>query len=219
MKRGVWGPTPGYVHAVPRFAFPVHRMRAVIQRVTQASVAVEGKVIGRIGPGLAVLLGAGPGDGESQARLVAEKIANLRIFEDAGGKMNRSVLEVGGAVLVVSQFTLYADTRKGRRPSFIDAAPPEVAAPLVDHVCGHLAGMGLRVATGRFGAMMLVEIHNDGPVTIIMDTDTWGAGATRQSAPHPPRTPRQTTEHLARPQNVTEEHERPHREAAALCAG
>ena len=148
-------------------------MRAVIQRVPQASVTVEGEVAGQIGRGLAVLVGVGPGDGEAQARLLADKIANLRIFEDAAGKMNLSVLDIGGEVLAVSQFTLYADTRKGRRPSFTQAAAPDVAAPLIQRFCDHLAALGLRVATGRFAAMMLVEIHNDGPVTIVLDTDTW----------------------------------------------
>jgi D-tyrosyl-tRNA(Tyr) deacylase len=130
-------------------------------------------MVGQIGRGLAVLLGVGQGDGEAEAWLLAEKMAHLRIFEDQAGKMNLSVLDVGGEILAVSQFTLYADTRRGRRPSFTDAAPPTVAEPLIRRFCQHLGSMGLRVATGRFAAMMLVEIHNDGPVTIILDTANW----------------------------------------------
>jgi D-tyrosyl-tRNA(Tyr) deacylase len=147
-------------------------MRAVIQRVRESRVSVEGKTIGEIGPGLVILLGAGHGDGEPEADRLADKIANLRIFADAGGKTNLSILDVGGGALVISQFTLYADCRKGRRPSFVHAAPPDVAAPLVDYFAGRLrqAGVG-RVETGEFGAMMLVEIQNDGPFTIVLDTD------------------------------------------------
>lgn len=148
-------------------------MRAVVQRVSQASVSVDGQVIGQIGRGLAVLVGAGPQDDDRDARLLAAKIANLRIFEDAAGKMNLSVLDVGGQVLAVSQFTLYADARTGRRPSFTGAAPPEVAAPLIERFCDHLRAAGLVVATGRFAAMMMVQIHNDGPVTILLDTADW----------------------------------------------
>jgi D-tyrosyl-tRNA(Tyr) deacylase len=119
-----------------------------------------------------ILLGAGHGDGKPEADRLADKIANLRIFSDAEGKTNLSILDVSGEALVISQFTLYADCRKGRRPSFVYAAPPEVAAPLVDHFAGRLrqAGIG-RVETGEFGAMMLVEIHNDGPFTIVLDTE------------------------------------------------
>ena len=147
-------------------------MRAVIQRVREGRVSVEGVTIGRIGPGLVILLGAGPGDGQDEADRLADKIANLRIFADAEGKTNLSVLDVGGEALVISQFTLYADCRKGRRPSFVHAAPPDVAAPLVDYFAGRLRQAGLqRVETGEFGAMMLVEIHNDGPFTIVLDTD------------------------------------------------
>jgi D-tyrosyl-tRNA(Tyr) deacylase len=148
-------------------------MRAVVQRVSRGSVAIEGQVVGQIGRGLVVLLGVGHGDGEAEARLLAEKIANLRIFEDATGKMNLSLLDIGGEALVVSQFTLYADTRRGRRPGFTDAALPDVAEPLVQRFADHLRAAGIPVATGRFGAMMLVEIHNDGPVTILLDTDAW----------------------------------------------
>jgi D-tyrosyl-tRNA(Tyr) deacylase len=148
-------------------------MRAVIQRVRRASVSVDNEVLGEIGPGLVVLLGVGEGDGENEARLLAQKIANLRIFADAESKFNLSALDVGAEMLVVSQFTLFADTRKGRRPSFTNAARPEIAEPLVQRFCAELRGLGFRVAEGRFGAHMLVEIHNDGPVTIVMDTDEY----------------------------------------------
>jgi D-tyrosyl-tRNA(Tyr) deacylase len=144
-------------------------MRLVIQRVKRGAVSVSGEVVGEVGLGLVILVGVGKGDTEAQADWLAEKVTNLRIFEDEAGKMNRSVLEAGGAALVVSQFTLYADTQKGRRPSFIDAALPEQAEPLVDYFGRRLAFHGLPVARGRFGAMMLVEIHNDGPVTIILE--------------------------------------------------
>jgi len=147
-------------------------MRAVIQRVCRGRVSVEGRVIGEIGPGLVILLGAGHGDGPAEADRLADKIAHLRIFADAGGKTNLSVLDVGGEALVISQFTLYADCRKGRRPSFTDAAPPDVAAPLVDYFADRLRQAGLRrVETGEFGAVMLVEIHNDGPFTIVLDSN------------------------------------------------
>ncbi len=147
-------------------------MRAVIQRVREGRVSVEDLTVGKIGTGLVILVGAGHGDGEPEADWLADKIANLRIFSDAEGKTNLSVLDVGGEALVISQFTLYADCRKGRRPSFIRAAAPDVAAPLVDYFAGRLreAGVG-RVETGEFGAMMLVEIQNDGPFTIVLDTD------------------------------------------------
>jgi D-tyrosyl-tRNA(Tyr) deacylase len=147
-------------------------MRAVIQRVRHGRVSVEGRTLGEIGLGLVILLGAGHGDGQAEADRLAEKIANLRIFADAEGKTNLSALDVGAEALVISQFTLYADCRKGRRPSFIHAAPPDVAAPLVDHFAGRLRQAGIRrVETGEFGAMMLVEIHNDGPFTIVLDTE------------------------------------------------
>jgi D-tyrosyl-tRNA(Tyr) deacylase len=145
-------------------------MRAVIQRVSAASVTVEGAVVGQIGRGLLVLLGVGQADAERQAELFAEKIANMRIFPDDAGRFNRSLLDVGGAALVVSQFTLYADTRRGRRPSFTDAAPPELAAPLVDAFAAALRRRGLVVASGVFGAHMLVALENDGPVTIVLDS-------------------------------------------------
>lgn len=144
-------------------------MRALIQRVLKASVTVEGRVISQIGKGMVVLLGVGHGDGEEQVRFLAEKTANLRIFEDEQGKTNLSVLDVKGEAIVVSQFTLYADTRKGRRPSFTDAALPDVAEPLVDRFVEALGGYGVPTQTGQFGAHMLVEIHNDGPVTIWLE--------------------------------------------------
>ncbi|MCS6841495.1 MAG: D-aminoacyl-tRNA deacylase [Roseiflexaceae bacterium] len=145
-------------------------MRAVIQRVREASVAVEGKVVGAIGRGLLILLGVGTGDSEAEAKLLAEKSANLRIFADDEGRFNRSLLDIGGEALVVSQFTLYADTRRGRRPSFSDAAPPEIAAPLVETFVNELRRLGIPVSTGQFGAMMQVALVNDGPVTILLDS-------------------------------------------------
>jgi len=144
-------------------------VKAVVQRVTQAKVSVEGQVVGAIQSGLVVLLGIGQGDGEEEAQWMANKIANLRIFADEESKFNRSILDVGGQVLLISQFTLYGDARKGRRPSFTEAAPPEVAEPLVDRVAQLLAENGVPVACGRFQAHMLVEIHNDGPVTIVLE--------------------------------------------------
>ena len=144
-------------------------MRALIQRVSKASVTIDGKTISSIGHGLVVLLGAGHNDGEEQARWMAEKIATLRVFEDDAGKMNLSVLDVKGAAIAVSQFTLFADAQKGRRPSFIDAARPEVAAPLVERFAALLREQGVPTQTGVFGADMLVEIHNNGPVTIWLE--------------------------------------------------
>jgi len=144
-------------------------MRALIQRVSKASVTVEDKVISQIGKGLVVLLGIGHDDGEEQVKFLAEKVANLRIFEDEDGKTNLSILDVKGDAIVVSQFTLYANTQKGRRPSFIEAALPEVAEPLVDRFVELLRGHGIPTQTGKFGADMLVEIHNDGPVTIWLE--------------------------------------------------
>ncbi len=145
-------------------------MRVLLQRVTRASVTVEGQVVGAIGPGLVMLVGAGQGDNAGQAAALAEKSAQLRIFNDQAGKFNLSLLDVGGEALVVSQFTLYADASRGRRPSFTGAARPEAAAPLVDAFAERLRGLGVKkVATGVFGASMLVEIHNDGPVTIWLE--------------------------------------------------
>ena len=144
-------------------------MRALIQRVSQASVTVDEQTISSIGNGLLILLGVGHGDGTEQAKFLAEKAANLRIFEDEQGKTNLSVLDVKGEVIVVSQFTLYADTRKGRRPSFIDAALPEVAEPLVARFAELLRAHGVPTQTGKFGVHMLVEIHNNGPVTIWLE--------------------------------------------------
>lgn len=144
-------------------------MRALLQRVSLAKVNVNDQTIAQIGQGLVILLGIGHGDGEEQAVFLAEKIANLRVFEDEAGKTNLSVLDVGGEAIVVSQFTLYADTRKGRRPSFTDAALPHLAAPLVERFAELLRGHGVPAQTGQFGAHMLVEIHNDGPVTIWLE--------------------------------------------------
>lgn len=144
-------------------------MRLVLQRVRRGKVSVEGRPVAEIGPGLVILLGVGPADTEETARALAEKTAYLRIFEDAQGKMNLSVRDVGGAALVVSQFTLYADTRRGRRPSFTAAALPDLARPLVERFAVLLAGYGVPTQTGEFGANMLVEIENDGPVTIMLE--------------------------------------------------
>ena len=145
-------------------------MRALLQRVTHASVTVEGHIIGEIGLGLLILLGVGQDDGEAQVKALADKIVNLRIFGDDEGKMNRSLLDMGGEALVVSQFTLYADTRRGRRPSFTNAAPPAIAEMLVERFKGTLAAYGIKVEAGIFGAHMKVELLNDGPVTIWMDS-------------------------------------------------
>lgn len=145
-------------------------MRAVVQRVSSAAVDVGGERVAEIGPGLLALVGVTHEDSEAEAALIASKIANLRIFPDDEGKLNRSALDCGHEVLVVSQFTLYGDARKGRRPSFIRAAGPELAAPLVERVAAELRALGLRVQTGRFGAEMAVCLVNDGPVTIWLDT-------------------------------------------------
>jgi D-aminoacyl-tRNA deacylase len=144
-------------------------MRALIQRVKSGNVSVDGNTIASIGNGLVILLGIGGGDTEDQARFLAEKIATLRIFADSEGKFNKSLLDVNGAAIVISQFTLYSDTRKGRRPSFTEAARPEVAEPLVDKFAAFLMNVGIRVQTGRFGAHMVVGIENDGPVTIMLE--------------------------------------------------
>jgi D-tyrosyl-tRNA(Tyr) deacylase len=146
-------------------------MRVVVQRVSRARVIVDGKVIGEIGPGLVILLGVGRTDTSSVAIAMSEKIANLRIFEDDERKMNRSLLDVKGSALVVSQFTLYGDARGQRRPSFIAAAPPELAKTLYEQFSENLRGLGITVATGIFQAMMSVDLVNEGPVTILLDSD------------------------------------------------
>jgi D-tyrosyl-tRNA(Tyr) deacylase len=146
-------------------------MRAVVQRVSRAKVTVAGEVTGEIGMGLLVLLGVGQQDAESGADYLADKLVGLRIFEDDAGKMNRSVADVGGAVLVVSQFTLYGDVRKGKRPSFDDAARPEKARALYERFVERIRAAGLRCETGRFQEMMAVELVNDGPVTILVDSE------------------------------------------------
>jgi D-tyrosyl-tRNA(Tyr) deacylase len=145
-------------------------VRAVVQRVSEASVRVDGRTTGRIGPGVLVLLGVGRGDADADADVLADKVANLRIFPDDAGQMNRSVLETGGAVLVVSQFTLYGDARKGRRPSFIDAAPPDEANRLYERFVSRVRAAGLAAETGVFQAMMDVSLVNHGPVTILLDS-------------------------------------------------
>lgn len=145
-------------------------MRAVVQRVSESSVTVEGELVGAIGPGLMVLLGVGEGDGPADADYLVEKISGLRIFRDAEGKMNRSVEETGGAILLISQFTLHGDCRRGRRPSFVAAAPPETAIPLYERAAETFRARGLTVATGVFGAHMTVSLVNDGPVTILLDS-------------------------------------------------
>jgi len=144
-------------------------MRALVQRVTEASVTVDGETVGAIDSGVVVLVGVTHGDSEKEADWLARKIAGLRIFEDREGRMNVGLLDAGGAALVVSQFTLYADASKGRRPSFVGAAPPEVAEPLVSHFADALRRRRVPVEEGVFGAMMMVEIHNDGPVTIMLE--------------------------------------------------
>jgi D-tyrosyl-tRNA(Tyr) deacylase len=160
-------------------------MRAVVQRVSRAEVRVADEVVGAISKGLLILLGVGQGDRVEEARLLVEKIAHLRIFSDAKGKFNRSALEVGAALLVVSQFTLYADTRKGRRPGFTSAAPPEVAAPLVERFMEEARALGLTVAGGKFGAHMQVELVNDGPVTILLDSDEFKLPRSEKAANRP----------------------------------
>jgi D-tyrosyl-tRNA(Tyr) deacylase len=146
-------------------------MRAVVQRVSRAKVTVEQQITGEIGPGLMILLGVGKQDTSSVAAGMAEKLANLRIFEDAAGKMNLSLLDAKGSALVVSQFTLYGDARGQRRPSFISAAPPELAKQLYEEFCAELKNLGVPLATGIFQAMMSVELVNEGPVTILVDSE------------------------------------------------
>lgn len=148
-------------------------MRAVCQRVTRATVRVDGRVIGSIRAGWAILLGIGPDDGEVEAAALVDKVAGLRVFEDQDGKMNRAAADVGAEFLIVSQFTLYADLSRGRRPGFTRAASPSLAAPLVEHFAELLKRRGFTVATGRFGAEMDVTLTNHGPVTIVLSTDGW----------------------------------------------
>jgi D-tyrosyl-tRNA(Tyr) deacylase len=156
-------------------------MRALLQRVSTASVSVDEQVVGQIEQGLLILLGVTADDSPDEAVLLAEKTAQMRIFADEEGRFQHSLLDSGGAALVVSQFTLYADVRKGRRPSFAAAAPPDVAAPLVEHYADTLRQMGLEVATGQFGAMMQVSLVNDGPVTIMLDSETFQQPRRRQT--------------------------------------
>ena len=145
-------------------------MKALLQRVTEASVSVAGEVVGRIGQGLVVFVGVADGDTGEEARYLAQRTVNLRIFADEEGKFNLSVLDIKGELLVVSQFTLLADTRKGRRPSFVEAAPPAQAEELIEQFVGEVRTTGLKVETGRFRQYMQVEIRNDGPVTILLDS-------------------------------------------------
>jgi D-tyrosyl-tRNA(Tyr) deacylase len=163
-------PFPGGLDAAPLLSYLSPAMRAVVQRVAEASVHVEGAERARIEEGLLVLLGVGTGDSEADADSLAERILNLRIFPDAAGQMNRSVLDQGGSLLVVSQFTLFGDARKGRRPSYLEAAPPQEAARLYERFVERLRPSGLRVATGVFRAMMDVALVNRGPVTILLDS-------------------------------------------------
>jgi D-aminoacyl-tRNA deacylase len=148
----------------------IRAMRGLVQRVSEASVTVSGEIVGRIGPGLCVLVGVGLNDDQGAADRLATKIWQLRVFPDEGGNLNRSAAELGLAVLVISQFTLYADTSRGRRPSFVRAAPPEIANALVERVVDRLRSAGAEVATGRFGATMRVSLVNEGPVTIMIET-------------------------------------------------
>ena len=150
-------------------------MRAILQRVQQGHVTVDHEIVGQIGPGYVILLGVTHQDGLAEVNRLAEKTVHLRVFEDEQGKMNRSLLDTGGEILLISQFTLYAETKKGRRPSFTQAAPPEIAEPLVEQFMTQLRQLGVaKVAGGVFGAVMQVHIQNDGPVTIILDTAAWG---------------------------------------------
>jgi D-tyrosyl-tRNA(Tyr) deacylase len=146
-------------------------MRLVIQRVSRAAVSVEGSIVGSIGPGAVVLVGIGHGDSPELVDRLADKLLGLRYFEDEAGRTNRSIAEAGGAFLVISQFTLQADLRRGRRPGFTDAAPPDIAEPLVERFAARLRDAGVEVATGRFGASMAVELVNDGPFTLVLDSE------------------------------------------------
>ncbi|MEQ8846618.1 D-aminoacyl-tRNA deacylase [Botrimarina sp.] len=147
-------------------------MKAVVQRVSEASVVVDGEVVGQIGPGLAVLLGVAHGDTEADARWMADKLVGLRVLEDDAGKMNRSLVDTAGEMLLVSQFTLLGDCRKGKRPSFVGAAPPDAAEPLYERVVALVEGQGVRVATGRFRTEMRVHLVNEGPVTLLVESPT-----------------------------------------------
>lgn len=151
-------------------------MRALVQRVSEACVRVDGEIVGEIGPGLLVLVGVTHGDGPEQARRLADKIGNLRVFDDVAGVMNRSLLDSGGTALVVSQFTLYGDTRRGRRPSWTQAAAPELAEPLVQAVADELQALGIGVRTGRFRADMRVSLVNEGPVTLMIEVAPTAGG-------------------------------------------
>ncbi len=146
-------------------------MKVLLQRISHASVAIDGEVVGSAGQGLLLLLGVGNGDTEAEADFLAEKCVGLRIFEDENGKMNLSLADTGGQILLVSQFTLYADARKGRRPSYTDAAPPQVSEPLYEYFAEKLRSLGVHVETGRFGADMKVSLLNDGPVTIMLEKE------------------------------------------------
>lgn len=152
-------------------------MRALVQRVTYGAVSIDDETVGEIGHGLVILLGVRTGDQERDAETLAAKCVQLRIFADAAGHMNLSLLDVTGSALIISQFTLCADTRKGRRPSFVAAAPPAVSKPLYERFCDCVRGHDVPVATGRFGAMMSVTIHNDGPVTIMLESKTPGTNS------------------------------------------
>ena len=145
-------------------------MRGLVQRVTSSAVKIDGEIIGAIGPGLNILVGVTHDDTEAEAKYLAEKCVNLRIFEDEAGKMNRSLLDIGGEALIISQFTLYGDTTQGRRPFFGDAARPEIAEPLYEKFIALVKSYGVNVATGKFGGDMKVEIHNDGPVTLMIES-------------------------------------------------
>jgi D-aminoacyl-tRNA deacylase len=151
-------------------------MRVILQRVSQASVTIGGRVAGAIEQGFCLLVGFTHGDTPAEVEWMAEKVVGLRVFSDAEGKMNLALADVGGALLVISQFTLYGDAAKGRRPSFIDAARPEVAIPLYEAFLRSLRGKGIRVESGEFGADMLVQIHNDGPVTLVLEREAAGQG-------------------------------------------
>ncbi len=161
-------PTP---ERLPRFHDTIYSMRLLIQRVSSASVSVEGRTVGKIGQGLVILAGFSHRDGREQVDQLAEKAVNLRIFEDGKGKMNLSLSEAGGGILLISQFTLYADCRRGRRPSFTEAARPDQAGEIYHQLIEKFRGYGIDVQTGIFGARMSVEIHNDGPVTMMLDSE------------------------------------------------